>query len=222
MQQKIIEMLTSQLPVEMIIKTNSVLQPDLYSNDVDLSYVVVLQKANQKNFDILHTLKQSISKNKKINVSFEVLTSNEIRLITEKKHSFLSGLLTIFLKLDKAKIIYSLNLSVDLLKVSQEDINFAGALCSQELVESFRKLFLKAKFVPNQIQSDNASQKKIREILFRETIIAKIVSTSQDLSSVLFETQLIINTPNNQSNYAWLNNAFSLSEKIHAQVIARE
>ena len=221
-EQKIIDLACNRLPVEMIIKTDSVLQPDLYTKNFDYSFVIILQKVNQTNLDILHLLKKDIQKKLGLNVSFEVLTNGEFRLIPKKKHSFLSALLTIYVKLGRAKVVYQSNNLVGWVDVDKDNICFASSLCSQELVEAFRKMFLKARFVSKEIESDIISQKKIHKIVEQEVIIAQNILSTKNNEGLFDRINKLLSLPSNKVNYSWLDSIFGLSEELHSMVINNE
>jgi hypothetical protein len=221
-EQRIIDLVCNRLPVEMIVRTDSVLQPELYAKDFDYSFVVVLKTVNQFTLNSLNELKQSIFEQHKLQVSFEVLSSAEIELIPKQKHSFLSGLLTIYIRLSKAKIVYQSNQSLTVFDVDKNNIDFASSLCSQELVEAFRKMFLKAKFNPQKIDLDRVAQKKIRKIIQQELILVQNNISAGQMNSILDKSQKMISTSTKKSNYVWLSSAFNLSEELHSTVINNE
>lgn len=87
-EQKVIETIKKMSFVRAIIKLSSPLQPDLYSKDFDLAYMLILSKVNQRNLDYLQQLKQSFFTKQKTKVALEVLSQYEIEVMLLGKHSF--------------------------------------------------------------------------------------------------------------------------------------
>lgn len=131
----------------------------------------------------------------------------------------MSALLIINTKLNKTEVIYSKSPKITQFNLDSEGIHSASLLCSQELVEVFRKMFLKATFNPKMIQENTSAQKKIRKILLQELTIAQCMLGSKNFNQFCSKIQTITNMSATESNYIWLVKAFEASEKIHSLVI---
>jgi hypothetical protein len=216
-ERNIVELLCKKLPVEIVVRTNTELQPDLFAREFNQSFVIILNKVNQDNLDAVAKIKTDLLKYNQLNISFEILSIGELKIIKKNKMSFLTAMLMIYLKTNKAEVIFNKNNLIDL-SVREVDLVFASKLCSQELVESFRKMFFKAKFVPESINQDVTSQNKIKKIISQQNLIVDLTNSNKDVRSEK-NVQGLLSLRPDQIDYDWLNSTFETSNKLHSVVI---